>query len=74
MKWCRCVDDPMLGMMLGVVLDRLGTVWTIGGEAWPDVMGDAVRQRLGCTWKDVSGAVVSSRWGLAISAPQPARM
>ena len=50
---------------MGVVLvDRLGTVWTIGGEARPDVMGDPVQRRLGFTWMDVSGAVVPSRWGV----------
>ena len=61
MKLCRRVEDPILGTMLGVVLvDQIGTVWTIGGEARPDVMGAAVRRRLEFTWMDVSSAVVPS--------------
>ena len=70
MKLCRRVDDLVLGMMLGMMLaGRVVAVWMIGGEIQPDVMGDALMRRLGFTGMDVSGAVVPSRWGLAISAP-----
>ena len=62
-------------MMLGIVLvDRLVAVWIIGGETRPDVMRDAVLRRLGFTWMVVSGAVVPSRWGLAVFVPRPSRM
>ena len=62
MKFCRRIDDPVLGMMLGFVLaDRVVAVWITGGETRPDVTGDTLLRRLGFTWMDVSGAVASSR-------------
>ena len=43
-------------------------------ETLPDVTGDVVSPRWGLTVVVVSGDIVPVRWGLAIPPPQPARM